>query len=224
MYAPPVVASARAPMESCRTMPSQELRVHLIDQTGAEPATLEVAVAETSEIWAPAGLRFKWTSAPTLPPPPDGRTVIVVIRRDLRPMWPAGAASARGRKRTPLGWLSFDEQGRSGHLIEVSFAATAALVHRGSQIDLLITALPEFRKSHLLGRGLGRVIAHEIGHWLMGRGHVEAGLMKARFGAQDLVEFRSPHLPKAWLAASADPRASSASACTPLALHRLLAE
>jgi hypothetical protein len=219
LQASPVVASAAAPIESCRTMPSQSLRVHLIDEAGVEPETLEVAVAETSDIWAPAGLRFTWTSAPTQPPPPDGRTVIVVIRRDLRPMWPAGAASASGRKR-PLGWLSFDEQGRSGHLIEVSFAATTALVHRGSQIDLLITALPEFRKSHLLGRGLGRVIAHEIGHWLMGRGHVETGLMKARFGAQDLVEFRSPHLPKAWLA----PSASSASACAPIVLHRLRAE
>jgi hypothetical protein len=214
--------AATTTMASCRSMPAYDLRVHVIDEAGATPETLQVAAEEASEIWRRAGLRLTWTSSPELPGPPDGRSVIVVIRRDLKRSASASAVSAKGPLRPPLGWLVFDEQGRSGHLIEVSFAATAALVKRGSQTAMPVTMLPDFARVHLLGRGLGRVVAHEIGHWLMGRGHADTGLMRAAFSAHDIVDFHPPALPKAWMAADTDPRVSS-SGCVPLALHRLIA-
>jgi hypothetical protein len=49
-----------------------------------------------------------------------------------------------------------------------------------------------------VGRGLGRVLAHEIGHWLFGRGHTAHGLMRASIKRRDLVDRTAPPLPAAW--------------------------
>ena len=214
----PLMAAA-SPAPSCRTTPGYELRIHVVNDAGAPLEVLEMAAAEADQIWDRVGLQFQWTFPPAQPAAPDGRSLIVVIRRTLTPVAPVNAAGATGRVRTPLGWLVFDEEGRSGHLIEVSLEQTIALVRKGKQLEMPTIRLPEFAQERSIGRGLGRVIAHEIGHWLMGRGHVETGLMKSRFHAQDLVEFQSPELPKSWVAAG--DAADSASRCVPVALHRL---
>jgi hypothetical protein len=69
-------------------------------------------------------------------------------------------------------------------------------------MDRPVAGLPVFLHEILLGRGLGRVVAHEIGHWLGGRGHVQEGLMKPMFDDHDLVESDTPRLPRTWTAAA----------------------
>ena len=221
MQASVAAIAGAAPAPSCRAATPQELRVHLVDDAGVDKETIDAARAEAAEIWRRAGLELTWTFSPDTPGLPDGRSIIVVIRRDLTPMAARDAISGKTKKRRPLGWLVFDEQGRGGRLIEVSFAATAMLMQRGTQTDAPITALPAFARFRLLGRGLGRVIAHEIGHWLMGRGHVGLGLMKARFNAIDLVDFRAPSIPELWLDASDEP--TPVGDCAPRVLQRLTA-
>jgi hypothetical protein len=49
-------------------------------------------------------------------------------------------------------------------------------------------AIPSMAKT-FLGRALGRALAHEIGHYLLGtREHAKHGLMRAQFAPQDLLE------------------------------------
>jgi hypothetical protein len=210
----PLMAGAATP--ACRSIPAHELRLHIVNEAGAPQEALEIAATETSRIWDPIGLQLTWTFPPASPDAAGGRTVIVVIRRTLTPIPSVNVAATKGRVRTPLGWLVFNDQGQAGNLIEVSFDQVVALVRRGSQLNVPVTALPAFAREHTLGRGLGRVIAHEVGHWLMGRGHVETGLMKPRFHAQDLVDYVTPALPKAWMASGAE--------CVPLALRRFAAD
>jgi hypothetical protein len=210
----PLTAGASAP--ACRAMPAHELRLHIVNDAGAPQEALEIAAAEANRIWDAVGLQLTWMFPPASPDAASGRTVIVVIRRSLTPIPSVNVAATKGRVRTPLGWLVFDEQGRAGNLIEVSFDQVVALVRRGVQLNVPVSAMPAFAREHTLGRGLGRVIAHEVGHWLMGRGHVETGLMKPRFHAQDLVEFTPPSLPKAWMAGGEQ--------CVPPALRRLAAD
>ena len=71
----------------------------------------------------------------------------------------------------------------------------------------------------LLGRGLGRVVAHEIGHWLMGRGHTKQGLMRRAFGVDDLVASNVPPLPRTWTAAGSEPLPALSSRCELDASH-----
>jgi hypothetical protein len=47
------------------------------------------------------------------------------------------------------------------------------------------------RLAHALGLALGRVIAHEIGHHLLGNEHAPRGLMRAVFDARTLVDPRA---------------------------------
>lgn len=214
-------ALAAASLASVCAPPPQYVRLHVVNDAGAPPETLRAAAREASEIWKRVGLQLAWTFPPTVPDAAGGRTVIVVIRRHLTPVASVNVAATKGRVRTPLGWLVFDGQGRAGNLIEVSFDQVTTLVRRGLQRDVPISVLAELARHRALGRGLGRVIAHEIGHWLMGRGHVDSGLMKARFRAQDLVDVRLPDLPPFWTARGDD---AAMPPCAPMALRRLGAD
>jgi hypothetical protein len=189
----------------------RQIRLHVVNEAGAPAEAIEAAMREATAIWAPAGVRVTFTFPPTPFSVTDGRTVLVMIRRGLVAQ-PAArrVANAKGKVRRPLGWLTFDGEGRPGKLMEVSLEATTALVQRGTFMDKPMKALPRVAQEDFLGRGLGRVIAHELGHWLLGRGHTERGLMRASFGTQDLVELRTPQLPCELAAeASARMRASS---------------
>ena len=50
---------------------------------------------------------------------------------------------------------------------------------------------PATRAEYALGLALGRVIAHEIGHYFLGNEHARSGLMRAVFDARTLVDPRA---------------------------------
>ena len=77
----------------------------------------------------------------------------------------------------------------------MSFEAITSLVMGGVYMSRPITGFPDFLQRMLLGRGLGRVVAHELGHWLVGRGNVRDSLMKPSFDDRDLVQSIGPRLP-----------------------------
>lgn len=205
--------------EACSPAVTREVRVRLIDETRAMDEALEEAKLEAGQIWQQAGLRLAWVlempgQAPTTP-----RTVMVILRRKLTHPPAVIAASGKARMRQPLGWVVFDEHQQPGNLIEVSSESVASIVSRGKYMEFPTSAMTESMKARLLGRGLGRVIAHELGHWLMGRGHTDGGLMKPKFHADDLVDPRQPQLPPEWLAP--DERSAAPAGCAPIVLRRL---
>lgn len=197
---------------------SRDLRVHLINEAGAAPQTLDAAAAEAATIWAGVGLRLTWSFGVPVDPF-DGRTVVVIVRRALPQPPGLNPADPHHSSHPPLGWLVFDENGRPGNTIEVSFEALTSVVMLGSKLGKPIDALPDLAKRPLLGRGLGRVVAHEIGHWLMGRGHTRQGLMKALLSVRDLLDWRAARLPRAWTAAGSELRLALLSRCELAASH-----
>jgi hypothetical protein len=208
--------ASRTPLPTGETAAAtRDLHVYLINEAGAILQTLDAAEEEAGAIWATAGVHLTWTSPPAPLVVADGVTVIV--RRAMAPPAP-DAADARVRSNPTLGHLVFDQDDQAGNLIEVSFGALTALVMRGSYMDRPIPELPEIARNQLLGRGLGRVVAHEIGHWVMGRGHTD-GLMKASFGVRDLLE-SDARLPRAWTAAGSELRVLLSSHCELVASHR----
>jgi hypothetical protein len=205
------LASTTSTPIGCTAAAARDLYVHLVDETGATPRTLDAARTEAAAIWASAGLRLTWSVPPVPFDVMNGRTVVVVVRRSLlgRPAMDADTHAFH----PPLGRLMFGEDGRPGHLIEVSLEALTSIVMDGSQLDRPIAALPDRARMPLLGRGLGRVVAHEIGHWLMGREHRRAGLMRASLGARDLIDPGAAGLPRAWKAGGAVERLALSSPC-----------
>jgi hypothetical protein len=198
----------------CPPSSSRVLRLYVINEASASPQTLDTAILETSAIWATAGLRLTWAFPPAPLDLTDNRTVVVMIQRGLKRPPTLSAVSSKGPALPLLGQVPFGEDG-PGNLIEVSFDAITSLVMGSSYLNKPVAKLPDFLQQVLLGRGLGRVLAHELGHWLVGRGHMQEGLMRPTFGDRDLVEWNSPRLPPAWTAAGAGVLMARFSRCEP---------
>jgi hypothetical protein len=190
-----------------------DLHVHLINEAGAAAATLDAAESEARRIWETAGLHLIWTSSPERTTLNDGDTVVVVVRFALhRP--PGGRpAESLAASRPALGWIVFGDDGKPGNLIEVSFEALTSVVMSGERLGRHVRELPKTTQWSLFGCGLGRVVAHEIGHWLMGRGHTKAGLMRASFGGRDVLDPLLARLPDEWTAAGSKLRLALSSPC-----------
>jgi hypothetical protein len=197
----------------CEQGPSSP-HLYVINEGGVDATALHAAIAEADTIWRTAGLNLTWTFPPAELDTSDPRTVVVIVRRRLS--MPAGLNGARagGRGRSPLGWVVFGEDGRPGRMIEVSLDTVQALIGKGKYMDKPMSQLPSQVLIPMTGRALGRVIAHELGHWLMGRGHTPTGLMRASFNFDDLAEYTPPVLPRAWKDGGVTTRLTAASGCT----------
>jgi hypothetical protein len=191
-------ASTTSTPLGCAPAASRDLRVYLINEAGVTQETRDAAEAEAGTIWASAGLRLVWTFPPVPLDVSDGRTIVVVVRRRLSRPATVDAADSQACPHRQLGRIRFGEDGRPGILIEVSLQMLKSLVLPGSYLERPISSLPGLAQSHLLGLGLGRVVAHEIGHWLMGRGHMRQGLMRSSFNVRDLIGSNIPQLPRTW--------------------------
>jgi hypothetical protein len=201
-----------APRRECGTAAST-LRLYVVNEAGASRHSLEIARREAAEIWADAGLSLVWLEPPVTFDPADGPTVVVMVRRTLVRR-PEETAPAHDPARLPLGRVPFGENGPA-NLIEVSFSTITSRVLGASVGGRRVSDLPPFWHWPLIGRALGRVLAHEIGHWLRGRGHTTTGLMKAVLRGHELVDATAPPLPREWTSAGAAPLLAVASRCEP---------
>src|SRR5262245_46107793 len=135
------------------------------------PLTLKSAVAEAAAIWAPYDVTIDAVVACGCP---DDRPPVVRVSIAL--------ASAPGIDRGwhgPLAAIGFDADGGpigmlTLYLTEIERQLDAARVF-GGELSHRTSALREI----VLGRIVGRVIAHEIGHYVLRMpGHAASGLMQ----------------------------------------------
>jgi hypothetical protein len=183
----------------CAPRAPRHLRVHLINDAGAVPRLLDDARAEVAKIWTTAALRLAWTAPPTSFDVTDPGTVLLIVRRALSSRSGVESGNSRAVPDPALGWVLFDGNDKRG-FVEVSLDAITSVVMRGVYRDMPVPDLPRRAQTDLLGRGLGRVIAHEIGHWRMGREHTRRGLMKESLNPQDLIDWVAAPLPRGWTA------------------------
>lgn len=199
------LAASPPPATVCAAPAARDLRVHLINEAEAFPRVLDDARAEAANIWTEAGLRLEWTGPPTRFDVTDPRSVLVIVRQELSPRPGVAADSSRAVPHPALGWTWFGGNDTRG-FVEVSLDAITSVVMRGTYHERLVSDLPRRTQTDLLGRGLGRVIAHEIGHWRMGREHAHRGIMKESLNAQDLIDWAPGRLPRKWTAGECEDR------------------
>jgi hypothetical protein len=204
------------------------IRIRIVDSIGV-PADVRATIAqEVDAIWATAGVAVD-RSAAERQPSVAVTTVYVLLRHDTpithigrdqrRPPRPGsahatgmsagseGQASSSTEGRIGLAWIPFAE-GHAGSVIFVSVDHTrqllGTLTYEGRSADRCPAALARL----LLGRALGRVAAHEIGHYLNGPMHSPSGLMKARLTDEDLLGLAPPRATALGLETSAEARSS----------------
>lgn len=144
--------------------------------------TIDQMVRETQQIWSLLDVRIVWIDSHSgalagadadltvlleeqgeSPPPVERGVVLASLDQ---PRVQCGAARAHV-------WVSNIR----------GFADT--VVVGGKRFDNLPNALADF----ILGRALGRALAHEIGHFLLGRGqHTPQGLLRPTFEPYELLE------------------------------------
>jgi hypothetical protein len=176
------------------------IRVRVLDGVGLSDDVQEVLAQQVSDVWSSRGVyvdRSRSDSQDVV-----RRTVYVLIRRRT----PADKALAERRaelegsdlREGPIGlaWIAFNERTPSP-VIFVSMEHTKQLLSAFTYDGRLVDRCPPILYRQLLGRALGRIVAHEIGHYLNGPSHAAAGLMKPVLTDTDLLASAIPSISSA---------------------------
>jgi hypothetical protein len=145
------------------------------------PAAVQrAAVTEAAAIWSPYNVVVTGAE-PLRTPPHDDATLTVVMNpmpATLDQMW-----------RAPLGAVDFDVTGAPLHIVTVFIVRLVTMIEEARLWHIPPGEWPRAIREQVVGRAIGRVIAHEIGHVLLRTtGHAPHGLMRAVQRADELVD------------------------------------
>ena len=164
-----------------------------VDVTADMPPTLvSIALQEAEAIWQPTGVTFIWQRTPRAnakaaaianpadPCPQPANALRVVIGDDL------GRAPV---DHVPLGWIVFDADDTPAHEIYVSHRNAVDFMANSRGAVRTIAQMPTAEQNLMLGRAMGRALAHEMGHYpLASKAHARRGLMQATHTAYSFFE------------------------------------
>ncbi|HTK30106.1 MAG TPA: hypothetical protein VL309_11160 [Vicinamibacterales bacterium] len=132
-----------------------------------------MTLAEAESIWRRAGFTFAWhVGGPPIP------TVLRVTIDEARRPSDGSEVS--------LGWVVFDDDASPEPDIHLSYASAVDLFVQTLGVGHDMFRMPLLERDTMLSRALGRALAHELGHYLLGsKAHTGTGLMQTRRSAAD---------------------------------------
>ena len=136
--------------------------------------------AEVERIWGRYGVTIRWLTHGHLPPGSSANVDVLVVE-DSR-----GWGRRRPTGRNTLGCFRFDRDGDSRPLITI-FPQHAQRLAGALSARICGRRCLESWFERLHGTLLGRALAHEIGHYLLGPEHNPAGLMRAEIDPRDVL-------------------------------------
>jgi hypothetical protein len=97
---------------------------------------------------------------------------------------------AHSENKTVLGWIVFSDGETPDHEIYLSYDNAKSYMAGARGVVGSIDRMPTAEREMLLGRVMGRALAHEIGHYLLAsKAHTPRGLMQATHTASDFFGF-----------------------------------
>jgi hypothetical protein len=157
------------------------LSVHLsIDQTGGlSEVQLQLAIQEVRKIWVDAGVLVT-SGRYGEPREPDQATISLRILL-IPPL-------VKDKAERILAWVTPGPNGRSAPLLFVSLPAVTDMAMGATAYDVAVRKLTHELRDRLIAQAVGRVAAHELGHYLLqNAAHQDRGLMRAKYSAMDLM-------------------------------------
>ena len=145
------------------------------------PAIVGAMRDETQRIWSSLDVQIDWIDSVDAAPRAHPTGLTVLLEETSEPRWTPDRLLLAGLHQ-PIGACGW---GLAHVWVRQIRRHVAAVRRDGHPFPTLPTALADT----LLGRALGRVLAHEIGHYLLGTaGHAPHGLMRPHFAPQELLE------------------------------------
>lgn len=171
-------ASTSHGASSDRSPRDPELTLHVrLTVANDLPSSARATLTQEAEaIWRREGVRLRWFS-PVNQQTPSGFVLPVLVGRLL--------GSAGEGDVWPVGRLLPDQSGDRIAVASIT-AAQRVIAAAGHEME------PQGIGARRLGLVLGRAVAHEIGHYLLGtRSHARHGLMRAQISARDFADLRN---------------------------------
>jgi hypothetical protein len=143
------------------------------------PRQLRAMFDETESLWKEHGATLSWRYPGAAGAPVLVRDVLTVVAEPPHPSSPARLGAV----------LFLNGHQTAERTIGLSVETIAALTLQTPRAGRRIQEWPARAREELIGRALGRVLAHELGHYILAwRGHAATGLMRASFGGELLVD------------------------------------
>jgi hypothetical protein len=159
--------------------PVVRVRVQNASYLAAE--TRRSLMEEATSIWKRSGVTVRWTLDVDPVHPGDGPSDVQVIVSKV-----TGAAEGITARR-PLAAIQFVDGLPTTRI--TAFPREAEFILSGLYLDdRLLAHRPSALRERILGRVLGRAVAHEVGHFLFKTSqHTDHGLMRAHHRTDDLT-------------------------------------
>jgi hypothetical protein len=150
------------------------------------PRQIQAMAREATAIWEPYGVALAWVrSDEKVLGLPGYHDVLTISRDDASERLATPTSGNR-----PLGAVLFLEGRHTAeNTVALAVEATRQTVEEARWVNSRVADWPPSLREELLGRAPGRVLAHEIGHYLlMWRAHTPGGLMRAAFRGEVLIQ------------------------------------
>jgi hypothetical protein len=155
---------------ACGGVPAIDVRpprIAVSTTASMTPALVQRMTDEADAVWNDGGVTFVWQRADADHPAAD---VIVLVDEARR----------QTRRLPALGWAEANASHLPPKYLHVSYANIVAMLGNRNR-------MPPTQRDTFLGRALGRVLAHELGHYLLASNtHAQHGLMQASLSAETL--------------------------------------
>jgi hypothetical protein len=178
------LALAAAPSAEAVAVASSDvpaIAVTVFAAPGVAPHLVTKTLAEASAVWNDVGITLVWRVSQAAVP--DGISTPHVVIGDE-------AGRRRAATDTPIGWVTFHRPDEPDQRIHLSRRNGLALLAESHGLDRRLKRMPPAQIDLMLGRLLGRALAHELGHYLLkSPAHSSEGLMKGR---RTVLEFIAP--------------------------------
>jgi hypothetical protein len=174
-------------------IPHPRVAIRFVSDSRLPPLAVAAAIREAADLWAPHGVAVEAAGT-------GSETVTITIADGMSAANERHGCPRAERQRTSTcAWHALAAatfvDGRPTGAIEVFVDEILRLVERGRLAGTAPWQWPRAMRERIVGRALGRVIAHEIGHIVLeSRRHTGTGLMRATLAAADLIEPGRPSL------------------------------
>jgi hypothetical protein len=157
---------------SCAGAPAIDpppLRIVVSVAANISMSVVQKMTEETDAVWS--GMTFMWERGDQDHPPADLHVIVGAPHRTSASTLP------------PLGWIEINDNGPT-RFIHISYANAVTMLNDARSSVGAPINMPMLERDRYLGRAMGRVLAHELGHYLLGSNtHARKGLMQGTFSA-----------------------------------------